>query len=121
MCKKFQINASNDVNADQQKTYGATVKTVKGNDSMLKLRLCRNDFKYRGFSDVENKYVSGNIMRFPETYLSVAIEGFLKKRNGEKFLTYRMVRSDSVEKCIGKDALGNEIWKKVSEEELWKK
>lgn len=120
MCKNFQINVSNDV--DQQKTYGTTVKTVKGDDSMLRLRLCRpNDFKYRGFSDVENKFVSGNIMRFPETYLSVAIEGFLKKRNGEEILTYRMVWSNSVEKCIGKDALGNEIYKKVSEEELWQK
>ena len=119
MCKNFQINASND--ADQQKTYDATVKTAKGDDSMLKLRLCRNDFKYRGFSDVENQFVSGNIMRFPEIYLSVAIEGFLKKKNGEEILTYRMVRSDSVKKCIGKDALGNEIYKKVSEEKLRRK
>lgn len=87
--------------------------------SMLELRLCRqNDFKYRGFSDLKNKFVSGNLVRFPEVYLSVAIEGFFKKENGEEILTYLMVRSDSVERCIGKNRLGNEIYKKVSEEEL---
>lgn len=87
---------------------------------MLELRLCRpNDFKYRGFSDVENEFVSGNLIRFPEVYLSVAIEGFLKKDDGEEILTYVMVRSDSVEKCVGKDKSGNDVYKKVSEEELW--
>lgn len=87
---------------------------------MLELRLCRpNDCKYRGFSDVENKFVSGNLVRFPEVYLSVAIEGFLKKEDGEEILTYVMVRSDSIERCVGKDKFGNEIYKKVSEEELW--
>lgn len=89
---------------------------------MLKLRLCRqNDCRYRGFSDVENDFVSGNLVRFPETYLSVAIEGFLKKENGEEILTCLMVRNDSVERCVGKDQFGNEIYEKVSEEELWLK
>lgn len=88
---------------------------------MLELRLCRNDFRYRGFSGIENEFISGNLIRFPETYLSVAIEGFLRKENGEEILTYFMVRNDSVEKCIGKDLHGNEIYKKVSEEELWLK
>lgn len=89
---------------------------------MLELRLCRpNDFKYRGFSDVENEFVSGNLIRFSEVYLSVAIEGFLKKEDGEEILTYLMVRSDSVERYVGKDKFGNDIYKKVSEEELWLK
>ena len=83
---------------------------------MLELRLCRpNDSRYRGFSGVENQFVSGNIMRFPETYLSVAIEGFLKKENGEEILTYFMVRNDSVE------IEENGIYKKVPEKELWLK
>ena len=88
---------------------------------MLELRLCRqNDFKYRGFSYVKNEFVSGNLIRFPEVYLSVAIEGFFKKENGEEILTYLMVSNDSVERRIGKDnKSGNEIYKKVSEEELW--
>ena len=82
---------------------------------MLKLRLNRqNDFRYRGFSDIKN-----NLVRFPEVYLSVAVEGFLKKENGEEVLTYLMVRSDSVERYAGKDKFGNEIYQKVSEEELW--
>lgn len=87
---------------------------------MLELRLCRqNDPKYRGFSDIKNEFVSGNLVRFPEVYLSVAIEGFLKKENGEEILTYLMVRSNSVERYVGKDKFGNEIYQKVSEEELW--
>lgn len=89
---------------------------------MLELRLCRpNDCKYRGFSDSKNEYVSGNLFRFPETYLSVAIEGFFKKKDGTEILTYLMVRNDSVEKCIGKDRFGREVYKKVSEGELWLK
>lgn len=89
---------------------------------MLELRLRKqNDPKYRGFSDIKNEFVSGNLIRFPETYLSVAIEGFFKKENGEEILTYFMVHSDSVERYIGKDKFGNEIYKKVSEEELWLK
>lgn len=95
-------------------------KNFGGDDLMLELRLCRqNDFKYRGFSYVKNEFVSGNLIRFPEVYLSIAIEGFFKKGNGEEILTYLMVCNDSVERCIGKDKFGNEIYKKVSEEELW--
>lgn len=89
---------------------------------MLELRLCKpNDCKYRGFSDSRNEYVSGNLFRFPETYLSVAIEGFLRKDNGEEILTYLMVRSDSVEKYVGKDRFEKEMYRKVSERELWLK
>lgn len=89
---------------------------------MLELRLYRqNNPKYRGFSDIKDEFVSGNLIRFPEVYLSVAIEGFFRKNNGEEILTYSMVRSDSVERYIGKDKFGNEIYEKVSEEELWLK
>lgn len=82
---------------------------------MLELRLCRNDFRYRGFSGIKNEFISGNLMRFPEVYLSVAIEGFFKNESGEEILTYFMVHSDSVE------IEENGTYKKVPKRELWLK